>query len=569
MDIQTHGISSTDSPTRNVWGNSTFLERVLLLCLSAIVVVSGYIFFSHLTTRLTLEQPSRGGSFTEGIVGTPRFINPLLAQSQADQDLSILLFSGLMRALPDGTLVPDLARDFTVSEDGTQYTFMLDRDAVFHDGTAITADDVVFTITRAHDPALQSPQEDVWTGIGVEALNERTVTFTLSRAYASFLENLTIGILPAHLWESTPPEEFSAHILNTEPVGSGPYKLASVKRNTSGIPTSYILSAFNDSTRGRPHINEIIIRIFGNEKDVLSAFLDNDIDSLDGLDPIDAKTLTDNGALVSQYDLPRVFGLFFNQNKNDTLTSISVRRALNAAIDKEVIVEEVLNGFGEALYSPLPTNLFAASTTNVTNHTEEARGILERAGFVLNEETGFFEDDDIPLSVHIATANSPELRTVADMVKDAWEKAGIETTVELFDIGQLHHEVIRPRSYDVLLFGEVVGRDGDLYPFWHSSQRNDPGLNVALYASITADAILEDIRATLDSATREELYTSFVDEIESDVPAVFLYMPHLLYVAPKNVSGMTIGVVHTGAERFLDVHEWYVRTERVWKFLSH
>lgn len=553
---------------KGVWSSSSFLERVLLIFISLVAIVSGMVFLSNVTERMTIVVPAQGGSFTEGIVGTPRFINPLLAQSQAEQDLTILLFSGLMRPLADGSLVPDLAESYEVSEDGTAYTVVLRSDATFHDGTPVTADDVVFTIQRAQDSVLQSPQEEIWAGIGVESLDTRTVVFTLSRPYGAFLENLTIGILPRHLWQNVISEEFGAHMLNTEPIGSGPFRLSNVKRNKSGIPTMYTLTAFNKSTRGRPHINEIRIRVFGNEKEVVNAYIDNDIDSLDGLDPKDADGLQSIGAQISQFELPRIFGLYFNQNRNDTLTSISVRRALSVAVDKEKIVSDILFGFGEPVGTPLPTHLFSLEKTPVENHAEAAREILENAGWIMNESTGFFEDDGTPLSLHIATANTAELRSVAEQIEHDWEAAGIETTIELFDIGQLHHEIIRPRAYDILLFGQVVGRDGDIFPFWHSSQRNDPGLNVALYANITADAILEDIRATLDPATREELYASFVDEIETDVPAVFLYMPHLLYIAPQNVSGMSVGVVHTPAERFLDVHEWYVRTERIWKFLS-
>lgn len=570
MNIDTSSMTGNEpAPSKGIWTSSSFLERVLIVFLIISAVVSGMVFLTKATERLTVVVPAQGGSFTEGIVGTPRFINPLLAQSQADQDLTMLVFSGLMRALPDGTIAPDLASSYDVSEDGSVYTVHIRPEAVFHDGTPLTADDVVFTIQKAQDSVIQSPQEEIWTGIDVTALDERTVVFTLPRAYAAFLENLTIGILPRHLWQNVISEEFAAHMLNTEPIGSGPFKLSGVKRNGSGIPTTYTLSAFDDSTRGRPHINTIHVRIFGNEKDVVNAYLDNDVDSLDGLDPQDAAGLEANGAVVNEFELPRVFGLFFNQNKNDDLTSLSVRKALARAVDKDKIVSDILYGFGETMDTPFPKRLFTKDPLVIEDHAQEAKTILENAGWELNKTTGFFEDEDgQPLSVRISTANTPELSKVAEAVKSDWQKAGIETTVELFDIGQLHHEIIRPRAYEILLFGQVVGRDGDLYPFWHSSQRNDPGLNVALYANITADAILENIRATLDSDTREELYASFVEEIETDVPAVFLYMPHLLYVAPQNVSGMRVGVAHTPAERFLDVHDWYVRTERIWKFLS-
>ena len=570
--MNTHPFSSAEnaSPVSSIWGASSFLERTLLVLLCMSALISGAFFLYDATLRMTEVRPAQGGHFTEGIVGTPRFINPLLAQSQADQDLTILMYSGLMRALPDGTIVPDLASSYEVSEDGTVYTVTLRDDAVFHDGKKVTVDDVLFTIMEAQDPALQSPQEEVWLGIRVQALDSRTITFSLSRPYASFLENLTLGILPKHLWGNIPPEEFAAHVLNTEPVGSGPFELDSVSRNGSGIPETYTLSAFDDSTRGRPHMNEIRLRVYGNQKDLISAYLNGDVDSLDSLNPSDAHALQENGADIQEYQLPRVFGIFFNQNKNDVLTKSAVREALSEAIDRQAILNDVLFGFGESLETPLPTHLYTPKnqdTRTPEEHIASAQAILEKAGFEKNEKSGLYEDDGVPLSITLSTANTEELKDVAEKVAKNWRELGVDASVELFDIGQLHHEIIRPRAYEALLFGQVVGRDGDVYPFWHSSQRNDPGLNVALYANIRVDAILENIRATLDPKTRSDLYADFVDEIESDTPAVFLYTPHLLYIAPRNVSGMHVGVVHTPAERFLDVQDWYVRTERIWKFL--
>ncbi len=541
-----------------------------MVVLTLIAVGSGMTFFSQATHSLTVVVPANGGSITEGIVGTPRFINPVLAQSDADKELTMLMFSGLMRALPDGSLVPDLAENYSVNEDGTVYTFTIRPDAVFHDGAHVTAYDVAYTIGRTQEPVIESPLEEVWSGIGVRTLDARTIAFTLSQPYASFLENVTIGILPQHLWESVSPEEFNSHVLNTEPVGSGPFVLQSVNRTSSGIPNAYVLRAFGDATRGRPYLDEIRVRTFGNQKELLDAYAEGDIDSFDSLDPGDAAVLRDDGVLIAAYELPRIFGIFFNQNKNETLTSASVREALSLAVNKERIIQDVLFGFGTAIDTPLPPHLFSPDTPGGTfeERREEAQELLANAGWEKDPETGLLTKKEATLAIVITTANTPELKNTAELVKNDWRTLGVDASVELFDTGQLHREIIRPREYEALLFGEVVGREGDVFPFWHSSQRNDPGLNVALYTNITADAILENIRTTLTPATRHELFASFVKEIETDRPAIFLYTPNLLYVMPDHVSGITVGVVHSPAERFLDVERWYTHTQRIWKLFS-
>lgn len=563
-------------PTRPVggaklsWHTLSFLEQVLVTALAAIALVSGIAFLSYITKAVTVVAPAPGGDIIEGIVGTPRFINPVLAQSDADRELSTLVFSGLMRALPDGSIAPDLADSYTISEDGTVYTVTLRNDAVFHDGQQVTSYDVAYTISRTQEPAIGSPLDAVWAGIRVETPDNRTVVFTLAQPYAAFLGNLTLGILPKHLWEDVTPEEFGAYVLNTEPVGTGPFALGKISRNKSGIPTTYLLRAFKESTRGRPHLNEIEVRIFGNQKELLAAFENGDVDSFDSLEPAEAEALQEEGVTIATYELPRIFGIFFNQNKNDALTSDSVREALNLAVDKERIVSEVLHGFGSVIDAPLPPHLFPTTTTaeSAEERREQAVRLLSNAGWEKDTETGLLTKKDATLSVVITTANTPELKEAAEHVVDDWRAIGVDASLELFDTGQLHREIIRPRAYEALLFGEVVGRDGDLFPFWHSSQRNDPGLNVALYTSITGDAILEHLRTTLDPTEREELFASFVEELATDMPAVFLYTPDLLYVPPEHVLGIEIGVVHSPAERFLDVERWYTHTQRIWNVFA-
>lgn len=167
------------------------------------------------------------------------------------------------------------------------------------------------------------------------------------------------------------------------------------------------------------------------------------------------------------------------------------------------------------------------------------------------------------LAFTITTASTPELKRTAEIMQQVYEALGAEVKLEIFDLGALHQDIIRPRSYDALLFGQVVGRAGDLFPFWHSSQRNDPGLNTALYTNIAVDDILSDIRTTLDVEDRSSLYVSLESEIRRDYPAVFLYAPRLVYAVPHTLKGVIPGPIDEGAERFMNVYEWHFGTRSV------
>ncbi|MFA6273443.1 MAG: hypothetical protein WC673_03075 [Candidatus Paceibacterota bacterium] len=137
-----------------------------------------------------------------------------------------------------------------------------------------------------------------------------------------------------------------------------------------------------------------------------------------------------------------------------------------------------------------------------------------------------------------------------------------------FEPGELNQTVIRPRKYDALLFGEIIGRDPDLFAFWHSSQRNDPGLNVALYANIKADKFLEEARTIADQGARLEKLVAFSEEIKKDIPAIFLYSPDFMYVLPEKIKGFAFGRLTIPSDRFANINQWYVETDKVWGFFQ-
>lgn len=554
----------------------SFVEKVLFYTFVALLIASTIFLLGKLNSSFLVEVPAPGGGITEGVIGTPRFINPLLAISAADRDLTQIVYSGLMKATPDGTLIPDLAEGYVISDDGMTYTFTLRDNVRFHDGSAVTADDVLYTIGLAQNSSVKSPKRANWEGVLAEKVDERTIRFTLAQPYSPFLENTTMGILPQHLWEKTPPEQlpFSTH--NVEPVGSGPYRVVNLKRTASGVPQYYRLVAFDHYALGKPFITDIEFRFYANEDELLKALKRGAVQNVNAISPDKAAELENNGRRIETFPLPRVFGVFFNQSEAPLFTNIEVRAALDAAVDKDRIVREVLSGHGVAIDGPIPPGLLkrarASENMPVAARIEQAKDILERNGWELGGETGIYmketKEEDFLLSFSISTANTPELKRTAELVKENWERMGASVDLKFFDSGSLNNEVIRPRNYDALLFGQIIGRDVDPFAFWHSSQQNDPGLNIALYANITVDNLLEEIRTTFDEKALQNLYEAFAEEVTNDIPAVFIYSPDFIYVLDKDIKGAVLGTVTTPAERFLNVHEWHTRTDKVWKLFD-
>lgn len=539
-------------------------DRAVFYVLSIFVCIASVSSLYGLEQSFLVTVPAYGGTLTEGEVGSPRFINPLLAISDADRDLSTLTYAGLMGLSGTGTLVPVLAKSYTVSPDGMTYTFVLRKNATFSDGTPVTAADVVFTVEKAQDPALKSPEYANWSGIGVEAVNQRTVRFTLQKPYVPFLELTTLGILPAHLWQNISDEEFPFSTLETHPVGAGPFKVGSIARDASGLIQNVSLVENPYYVLGRPYLDGVTFNFYSRAKDLVSALSSGAIQSAYGVNV--------PGALTAPY--ARVFGIFWNPSDKQVYARAEVRKALSLAIDRNAIVHSVLGGYATAIMGPVPPggSVKQVPIPQLSNPTATAAQILEAAGWTYNGSMRVWDNAAAKQTlgtITIRTSNVPELKNVAIAVRTDWERLGITVNIELYQPGDLSQNVIRPRKYGALLYGMVIGRNQDLYAFWDSQERNDPGLNIALYANKTVDALLEDARSNLDSKARIADLQKIEDTIASDYPAAFIYAPDFTYVVPNDLRGVQLPQIINPADRFATVARWYRVTDAVWPIFAH
>lgn len=546
-------------------------ERVVFLVLAAVFIGSFLLFLWQANNKISIVIPERGGALKEGIIGTPRFINPLLAISDADRDMATLIYSGLMRPDNKGGLEMDLAEKYEISNDGLEYTFTIKPGSVWHDGEPITSDDIIFTVQQAKDPILKSAKRASWEGVTAEKIDDRTVKFILEKPYTPFLENTTLGILPKHLWKEATSDLMSFSDLNINPVGSGPYKIKSVSRDSSGIISSAVLEANKKFALGSPYIDKISIKFYPSEEKLINAYKNREIDGVSAVAPLMLEEIKRKDSNIKIFSLPRIFGVFFNKNSAKIFAQKEVRQALEMATDKKKIIEEALKGFGTQLDCPIPPGTIGAlPKKNNTPSIDDAKKLLEKNGWKAGND-GIYEkkiskNETLRLSFSVSTSNVPELKNAAELIKSMWEKVGAAVEVKVFEIGDLNQNIIRPRKYDALLFGEVVGRDPDPFVFWHSSQRNDPGLNIAMYTNITVDKLLEKARTISNEEERKEIYGQFQEEIEKDVPAVFLYSPYFIYIAPQSLSGMEGSEsITTPSERFSQIYKWYLETGKVWK----
>lgn len=558
------------------WHDLRASDRLLLGVLLIVFLVSALWSLFLLNRQFLIDVPVEGGTLIEGSIGSPRFINPVLAITRADHDLVALTHSGLLRLTPEGTLDNDLAESVTISDDGLVYNVILKQDRRWHDGTPVTAEDVAFTIGLIQKPELKSPLRGNWSGVSVELINRYEINFVLENPYAPFSENLTVGILPKHIWDTLSDEElpFSQH--NIEPVGSGPYTVKEITRNPAGLISEYHLE-LSPEYSGEANIKDIFIRFYQNEEAVLGALKKGEINATASLSEQWLKDLDRSIFSFVSEPLPRVFSVFYNQNKNPALRDLSARAALETVVDRQELIDRAVEGYGTPTDAPLPPGWLSNISYNETEKTREerqadARAILENGGWQKNANGRWekkINDIETPLIISLRSGNGPLFEKIASYLSEVWQELGVEVSIELYEQSDLVQTIIRPRDYQALLFGIDIGRSLDLYPFWHSSLREDPGLNVSLYANLTVDQLVSNIRVATSTQARDELIGRFVNEIDKEKPAAFLFTPSFEYVVRSNIETTAMERLQRPSERFSNVTKWHMNRSGVWPIFAN
>lgn len=627
-------------------------------------IISGIFLNLNFYFKNTKIVPAFGGTYREGVIGQPRFINPLYLSTQdVDRDLVELLFSGLMKYNSQGQLVLDLAQDYQIKEGGKVFEFYLKDNVFWHDGKPLTADDVIFTVSLLQNPQYQSPLRIKWFGIKAEKISENTLRFQLPKRYFGFLENLTLKILPKHIFKDLDPKNLPWQLLSEKYlVGSGPFKFKELVKNNSGLIKEFILERNENYYGKKPYLKEISFLFFQEEKELIREARIGRIQGLAINDPKYSKELTKENFNSYFLNLPRYFAVFFNLKKEDIFSEKSLREALAISLTKSEIIQRVFYGQGEEVNSPILPGFFGFNQAGETYefNLQKAEKILEEAGFKINPETkkrekiiqkeapplfkrnlvygakgkevrelqkclakdpevypegqitGFFgrktkqavirfqekyrseilepiglkrgtgevkamtmkklneicqekePPEIVPFKFTLTTGDRFPLVQIAEILKKNWEEIGGEVEIKKISLAELQTNVLAKRDFQLLLFGQALGSIPDPFPFWHSSQKDHPGLNIGSYQSKKADKLLEKARESFKPEERRENLEKFQDILLADLPAIFLVRGDFLYFLSPEIKGFSIEKITEPAKRFSNIEDWYLKTKRVW-----
>jgi peptide/nickel transport system substrate-binding protein len=533
-------------------------ERLIFWTAFAAAAIAAMFLAISTFNSITKKIPARGGSFVEGMLGQPTYINPVLATSETDRDLINLIFANAY----------DLAEKLETEDNGKSWRMRLKEKAKWHDGKLITSDDIIFTVEKIQDSESNSPLSLGWRGISAERISEREVRFNLAAPYIFFADNLKrLYPVPKHLFADIPISNWRLSLYNLEPIGSGPFQYISNSRRRDGYITEYRLKAFDDFFKGRPYIDSFIIRFYSDEENLIQAFNLAQLDGIGGgISPDSLSRLRRRYQLFS-LPTPRYYAVFWNSSVSPILKDKNVRLALREAINKEELVKIIFNG--NAMISDGPLSPFFSIPSHLpttAKYSEEAaNSVLDNSGWNRDKD-GFriktIGKDKIALEFNLIVPQVPFLKETAEYLKKAWEGIGVKANIILINPQDITAEVIRTRNYEALLYGNILSGNPDLFSFWHSSQKFSPGLNLALYDNKTADKLIERIRQTSDEKKRLEDLEALQSLIIQDEAALFLYSPNYLYITSQTLQGFEPGIIVISGDRFSNVEKWYVKTSR-------
>ena len=541
-----------------------------------------------------ISDPAHERPYVEGAIGAAVSVSPLTAMTQIDRDLVALVFAGLVRNGPDGTIVPDLAERWTTDDAGKTWTVDLRDDAVWHDGEPVTSEDVAFTIRTLQDPAYTGPAAGSWQEVSVATPTPSRVVFTLKTPLGGFLQALTQPIAPAHILADVPIDLLADHPFGRQPIGSGPFQLVELTDAAALLtpalgspiegeeePTPDPAAPATDSLgtiaptarpeRPLPYLSSVELRFYTDPEVLAADFRSGDLDAVSGISPqLAAELGKEDGARLLRYPGSTLTTVLLNLRGriHPEFTDLRVRTALLGAIDRASIIESAFAMSAGAASGPIPPSspLYDAAASTVVEYDRKTAGThLKNAGWKKQDDGWHLPGAKKPLSIELLSPTmgaNPGLYATAEAVAQDWRQLGLTVEHVALPPGEFVTERLATGDFQVAVVDVVVGLDPDLYAVMASSQTLTGGSNVAGLQSPVLDELLKKARAPGTTAERKAAYSALQKELAHRRYILPIAFADEVVVVHDTVEGPVIRQVTDPSDRFWDVLTWRLADDR-------
>ena len=503
--------------------------------------------------------------------------NPLISNLAMDHYVESVVYASLMTVNDQGELETYLADEYEVSDDQKTITYKINEDAKWHDGEDVTAEDIAFTFTSMAsgdytggyygDVQNIKGAQDYHDGKsseieGIKVVDEDTIEIEFEKVYAPAVTNLgTVQILPEHVWSEVAVGEWTnkTELLNN-PIGCGPYKLTEYK---SG---SYVkFEATSDFFGGEAKTKNLVFKVI-NADTTQAEFKSGSIDiaNVEGLTKADIDSLVEEGYKKIDYDNYMFTYMGFNL-RNEKLQDVNLRKAFMHAINREGIVDNVVEGRGQVVNAPMLPSSWAYPEESMLDSyeydVEKAKSLLKEAGWEDKDGDGIVENEDgekLELTL-VCQTNHPIREKTAVVIQENLKEIGVKIEIDSMEYSSVMDQVVANHEFDLYMMGNTLSLDPDPRPMWHSdaisNEKGVVGYNIVAYYNEETDKLIEEGNATLDQSERKEIYNEFGKILNEDVPEAYLFCQDIERVYNSKLEGYKPSTFN----EFYNVHNWVIK----------
>ncbi len=523
-------------------------EKYTVYLLMVFIIFGFYNIGRKNLLDITVPGPAYGGNYTEVVVGEVTNLNPLFYRNETELEISSLIYSSLIDVKAN-TIENDLIKSLTIDKE-QNYTLILNNDIFWHDGKELTIEDIEFTVNILQSPLYNGPLKGILNDVVLEIISDTGIRFLLPTKDKNFAQNLSFPIIPKHIFQDIPLTDMGKGINKNQIVGSGPYKISEITQKNKEVE-AINFDAFRKYHSERPYINKLNIKL--TDIGVVGAEKFSKINNR-GMYITDQEML-DNKNIKNHYNKFEIYEqkqlvVFFN-TEIKPFNDKKVRRVFSNAIDREVILNQLGEKNGRLISGPILPGHFAYKEQNVSKY-DNLNLIKQFDNLKLNLD-----------ELTIVTDSTENNKRVAFEIQKSWEEFDISLNIKELNSDDLQ-QAIQTKEYSVLILGISLDTDNDQYPYWHSSQIENGGLNLSKLNNQDIDNLLENVISSTDQDDSKKYLNEFQDILNEEVPAIFLFQPKSYYLIDKNIK-VEEEYFSTKMDRFEKINLWYIKTKRVAK----
>lgn len=493
-------------------------------------------FEKQLKEKFNFEEPqNKGGQVILGYTTDISTVNGILSADYPSAYINGFIFEALVGGSPiDGTPVPALADSWDIAEDGVTYTFHLNQQAKWHDGQPFTADDVKFSFDAELNPKTGSQYTSAVAQDldSYRVVDPHTFEFKSKGKIATFLWDVpgTVLIMPKHIWENVPPQDWANNPGSTgqdpsKVVGTGPFKFKEWKQG------DHVTVVRNDDYYDvKPVIDSFTIQVYPKEETALSALKTGGIDLYETVPPALVKDMQSApGVKVDIYDNFNFNWYAYNLDptKSKVFQDVEVRRALFMALDRKLIADRIYLGEAEVAEGTQPKLSIAYAPDKITHKydydVEGAKKLLDQAGWKVGSD-GVREKNGVKLA--FTAQYSQGVSTYDQMLpymQQAWKAVGAKVNLKAVPFPTLLDTMNKTHDFDMVLLGfswDVTGNQGAMF----DCDSYNGGFNVMKYCNPKYDELDDQQRHELDPAKRIPLLIELSNIANDDLPVgIFIF----------------------------------------------